>query len=280
MHRNLVIVRAGDNSLHHTWLGTPSKRNWDIIVNYYGDNPDIFRDQGQQRIDSKGPKWPALHALVHEHAQTIATYDYVWFPDDDLVADMHSINRLFDLCNEYHLDLAQPSLTLGSIIGNPITLTNHAFKLRFTTFIEIMAPVFSQKFLQRCASSFNVNLSGYGLDFLWPTWVESKDKVAIIDDVAVEHTRSRGPQYNALNEKGITPEQELRDLILRERIRPIQATLGGIDTNGQLLAVWNGEYKKLIQAIIAGYLPQMTDHPEHLYRAIEPILDIITTKPN
>jgi hypothetical protein len=276
--RNLIIVRAGDNSLHTDWLGDSASRNWDIIVNYYGDNPDIFRDQSQKRIDSKGPKWPALHDVVHKHASEIAAYEYVWFPDDDLVSDIDSINRMFDICREYDLSLAQPSLTLDSIIGNPITLTNHAFKLRFTTFIEIMAPVFSQKFLQRCAASFNTNLSGYGLDFLWPTWAETKAKVAIIDDVAVKHTRSRGPQYNALNDAGITPEQELKELILRERIRPLQATLGGIDKNGQLLALWNGEYKKLIQNIIAGYLPELTAQPEHLFKMIEPILDIVSAK--
>jgi hypothetical protein len=84
-------------------------------------------------------------------------------------------------------------LTLDSIAGHIVTLTNRSFKLRFTNFVEIMAPCFSRNFLKRCAPSFGANLSGWGLDYLWPTWAESPSKVAIIDSVAVRHTRARKP---------------------------------------------------------------------------------------
>lgn len=271
MPRNLIIVRAGDQSLHTGWLANPNERAWDVIVNYYGDNPDLYHDQGQIRIDSKGPKWPALHQLVNDHWERIQTYDYVWFPDDDLVSDAASVNKFFALCAEFALDLAQPSLTLDSIIGHPITVTNHAFLLRYTTFVEIMAPCFSQRFLQRCRSSFNTNISGWGLDFLWPSWAESLDKVAIVDAVAVRHTRSRGALYGLFKEQGITPEQELAQLVLKEKLRPIQMTVGAVDLEKQTHGIWNNGHKKLIQLLLAGYLPELANHPEHLYRAIEPL---------
>ncbi len=270
--RNLIIVRAGDASLHTAWLNQPEQRNWDIIINYYGDNPNLYRDQGQRRIDSKGPKWPALYDLVNSLQTEILAYDYVWFPDDDLVSDPTSVNRFFEMCREYALDLAQPSLTLDSIINHHITLRNKAFKLRYTTFVEVMAPCFSKRFLERCWPSFNTNLSGWGLDFLWPTWAENLSKVAIIDEVAVKHTRARGALYGIFKEKGISPDDELRDLILKEKIRPIQMTAGGVDLEGQTHAIWNGGQKKLIQKILAGSLPELANYPEHLYRAIEPLL--------
>ena len=179
MPRHLVIVRAGDNSLHTDWLGAEGERNWDIIVNYYGDNPDLYYDREQRRIDSKGPKWPALYRLIADYRADILAYDYIWFPDDDLVTNATDINRLFTDMAEFNLQLAQPSLTHDSIVGHPITLTNKSFRLRYVTFVEIMAPCFSRAFMEHCWHTFNENVSGYGLDFLWPAMLERKDQVAV-----------------------------------------------------------------------------------------------------
>jgi len=242
-------------------------------------DPAAFRDKGQRRIDCKGPKWPVLHDLVKTIQEELEPYDYVWFPDDDLVSDVHAINKFFALCDEFALDLAQPSLTLDSIVGQPITITNHAFKLRYTTYVEIMAPCFSRRFLKRCAPSFAANLSGWGLDFLWPTWAENMSKVAIVDAVAVRHTRARGSLYALFKEQGKTPEQELAELVAKEKIRPIKMTVGGVDLSGHTYAIWNGEPKKLIQTILAGYLPELANHPEHLYNAIEPLFAFMGAVP-
>src|SRR5664279_707363 len=34
--RYLVIVRAGDRSLHPGWTQSPATRNWDLLVSYFG----------------------------------------------------------------------------------------------------------------------------------------------------------------------------------------------------------------------------------------------------
>ena len=41
--QNLVIVRAGNSSLHEEWLTGAEERNWDLIVNYFGDDPQRYR---------------------------------------------------------------------------------------------------------------------------------------------------------------------------------------------------------------------------------------------
>jgi hypothetical protein len=42
--RNLVLLRAGDTSLHSHWMGASGEeRNWDLVLNYFGDDPDKFR---------------------------------------------------------------------------------------------------------------------------------------------------------------------------------------------------------------------------------------------
>ena len=65
--KNLVVVRAGDNSLHPEWLDGSAERNWDLVVNYFGDDPDRYRTHDVVRIDGKGPKWPALQTLFLAH---------------------------------------------------------------------------------------------------------------------------------------------------------------------------------------------------------------------
>ena len=114
----LVIVRAGNGSLHSEWLAGDGTRNWDLIINYYGDSPDIFKADDVSRLDSKGPKWPALHDLIAAHPEWLSDYSHIWLPDDDLETDKASINRLFELCAEYRLQVAQPSLTWNSYFGH------------------------------------------------------------------------------------------------------------------------------------------------------------------
>lgn len=242
-----------------------------MIVSYYGDDPERFRDQGQRRIDGKGAKWPALHRLAQDHKDELEAYDYIWFPDDDLVADASTVNRLFEVCREFSLDLCQPSLTLDSIAGHIITLSNKSFRLRTTNFVEIMAPCFSRDFFKRCAPSFGANVSGWGLDYLWPTWAAA-DKVAVIDEIAVRHTRARGGLYSVIKAEGKTPEQELAELAAKEHLTLHKAVTGGVDKDGHRLSVSNGDQKKLIQKIIAGYLPELGNYPEHIFTAIEPLL--------
>lgn len=272
MRRNLVIVRAGDNSLHTAWLVEEPARNWDIIVSYYGDDPNLYRDKGQRRIDEKGPKWPPLHRLVGTLKNEITAYDYVWFPDDDLVCDAASINRFFDICHEFSLELCQPSLTLDSIAGHIITLTNKSFRLRYTNFVEIMAPCFSKAFLEKCWPSFTRNTSGWGLDFLWPTWASDPSKIAVIDEVSVRHTRARGKLYTVLHQQGKTPEQDMAELIAAENLSMTKVTRGGISKNGELYAIWNDNRKKLIESLIAGYLPELGNYPQHIFSSIEPLI--------
>jgi hypothetical protein len=191
---NLVLLRAGDTSIHPQWLNAPGQqRNWDLIVNYFGDDPDIFRGDDWLRIDSKGPKLPALHEFIRSHEQLIRQYEYVWLPDEDLECTCEAINRFFDVCREHRLTLAQPSLTPDSYFTFPITLHSPPFRLRFTTFVEIMAPCFSCDALWQVWPTMNENLSGWGVDFMWARMLTGQgSSVAIVDEVQIRHTRPCG----------------------------------------------------------------------------------------
>jgi hypothetical protein len=222
MKKNLVIVRAGDTSLHPEWLEYTSGegRSWDIIVNYFGNDPQKYRQEDVTRIDSKGPKWPALFELISSHSELVGRYESVWLPDDDLRCTCEDINRLFAIFEREKLELAQPALRHESYVAHMVTLYNPKFHLRYTNFIEVMAPCFSRHALEKLLPTFNDNLSGWGLDYVWATMLGPPGSpVAIIDDVQVLHTRPIGAaNYGALKERGITAWDEMHESLQQHGI--------------------------------------------------------------
>jgi hypothetical protein len=212
--RCLVIVRAGDQSLHPQWTSDSGARKWDLVVSYFGNDPDRFRGAAENRIDDRGQKYHGLHALLTREDFWRA-YDYVWLPDDDLATEQSSIDTLFATVARHDLALAQPALSWTSHVSHPITLLHPSFRLRKTNFVEIMAPCFHRPFLEDCLSTFTENLSGWGLDLLWPRLLAQDSRAcAVIDDVVVTHTRPLGgPSYDKLRAAGVTPHAELEALM-------------------------------------------------------------------
>ncbi|MEV6257952.1 DUF707 domain-containing protein [Nocardia sp. NPDC051911] len=218
--RNLVVLRAGDESLHEQWLAGPHPRTWDLVVSYFGDDPDRYRVADVARIDRKGPKWPALHhVLTTDLAAVLDRYDYVWLPDDDLAADTSSINELFHCAAQHRLALTQPALTEDSYYSHEITLVDRRFNLRHTNFVEIMAPCFSREFLRRCLPTFDATQTGWGLDFHWPRFITDSTSIAIVDAVTVRHTRPvGGPNYAAARAGGIDTWAEYCEYLVTHEI--------------------------------------------------------------
>lgn len=233
--RNLVIVRAGNSSLHPGWLqGSRAERSWDLIVNYFGDDPDIYRGGDWQRIDSKGPKWAALHDLIESIRPQIEPYDYIWLPDDDLECSLDDVNRLFEICRNESLVLAQPSLTHDSYFTHAVTLHNRCFQVRNTAFVEIMAPCLSQQALWTVLPSFNANRSGWGLCFLWPQRLLSGARMGIIDAVQVRHTRPIGAaNYGAVKAAGRTAFDELEEFLQTHNLRRRYGIASAISRSGR-----------------------------------------------
>jgi hypothetical protein len=196
LKRFLVIVRAGDRSLHPMWTESEQTRTWDLVVSYYGEDAARYRNPGERRIDDRGPKLPGLHALLARETFW-RDYDYVWLPDDDLAVNEAGVNRLFEQASSRRLELAQPALSWISFYSHDLTLRSPSFRLRYTNFVEIMAPCFSRDFLATCLPTFAENRSGWGLDYLWPRLLPGGQRLcAILDEVQITHTRPvGGPNY-------------------------------------------------------------------------------------
>jgi hypothetical protein len=270
--RNLVIVRAGNSSLHPEWLKGADARNWDIVVNYFGDDPDKYKQPDVVRIDSKGPKWPALQELIQSHPEFISDYEYIWLPDDDLLATKTDVDLLFDLMKFYKLEVAQPSLTWDSYYSHITTLRNKMTKIRFTNYVEVMAPCFCSAMLRKALPLFNSNLSGWGLDYLWSALVDSPlSGIAIIDEVSVRHTRPvGGPNYKMLREKGVSPWDEMRALCKAHGLdeEPILSTHKAIRHDDLVITAEKNRYR-FVSDFVLGYLPALArthDKPRMLRR--------------
>ncbi|WP_374248333.1 hypothetical protein [Thermomonas sp.] len=191
--RNLVVVRAGDNSVHPGWL-VDAERNFDIYVSYFGNQENRYADSADFHENRKGMKWPVLGELLQAQPELLERYAYFWFPDDDIVTDTATINRMFDFAAAYQLALAQPALTRNSYFSWPLLLQDPRYQLRYTRFVEVMVPVLDRAALRTCLPTFTENSSGWGLDFVWPLLLRSRGEraIAIIDATAVFHSRPVG----------------------------------------------------------------------------------------
>lgn len=189
--KNLVIVRAGDKSLHPQWLG--GERNWDLVVSYYGSHFDRYKDQFDIFHSFKGSKWQGIFDFLNNF-KNISNYEYVWLPDDDIFTFTNDINLLFDLCKKFKFTLAQPSLTNFSYYSWGITLQNKDFLARKTNFIEIMAPLIEVKNLNFFIKIFEETISGWGMEWIWSDIAQKNNifNFGIIDAVPIYHTRPVG----------------------------------------------------------------------------------------
>ncbi|HYG26666.1 MAG TPA: hypothetical protein VD906_07155 [Caulobacteraceae bacterium] len=209
MRNALLIVRAGDRSLHPAWLkGRGSgERRFDLHISYFGDKADAFADRPADVTLSfeKGGKWTGLTACLETLGDRVLQYDWIGFPDDDLIADCRTWNRFFDILDEMQPKLAQPALHWRSFVTWDFLIQRIGVKARWTNFVEIMTPVMSRDFFLKVRGALGANASGYGYDFWWPTLAEPKARsVLVVDAAPVLHTRKplSGGLHAVLQAKG------------------------------------------------------------------------------
>lgn len=184
LKKNLVISTVGDKSIHKNW----SEPNdlYDTFLIYYGDQ-EGFEGECNYYKRQNGYKYPLIQQVIKENPW-IYDYEYIWLPDDDVYTTPLDVSRLFDIMKQYDLWAAQPSIMGWYSID--ATLHQQNSILRYTNWIEIMCPCFSSKALKICEQSFNENNTGWSIEGVWNVLLNHpKDKIAIIDDVIVVHTR-------------------------------------------------------------------------------------------
>jgi hypothetical protein len=240
--RMLVVLRAGDMSLHTEWLqgAPPESRTWDLHLSYFGDQSDPFPNRPADVTLSfeLGTKATGTIACLDKLGERVASYDWVWLPDDDLSVNLPTLNRFFDIVREHKLDLAQPALGHESYVAHDITVQRPHMKLRYTTFVEIMAPCFSKRALKLCRPYLGATVSSWGLNHIFPRLLGyPQRKIAIVDETPVVHTRpaGRGPNIWLTRQLGVNPEKEMEEFLRVHQLTRRFDTWAGIDLNGNLI---------------------------------------------
>ena len=186
------MVRAGRASLHSGWIDGPEPAGFDLLVARYEPGPSLGERDGHAEITIPGRKVAGFARLFREHPALLANYDFIALLDDDLRVSQRDLERLFGFGDRYGLDLFQPSLSWTSHFTYAAVLRNPHYRLRYTNVVEMMCPVFRTAHLRRALPLFDLSFET-GIDLLWCRLTERpRLRYAIVDDVAVTHTRPVG----------------------------------------------------------------------------------------
>jgi hypothetical protein len=185
--KNAVVAAVGDHSLHKHWVPT-ANCDYDLYLVNYGTRD--YAADARVHVMRAGTKFHLIDDLLAE-CPRLGQYDRVWMPDDDLYATPREIGELFRVAEKYGLWLCQPSLV--GWYGLEPTLHHRGCVLRYTNYVEIMCPCFSRAALAACRGTFKENSTGWGIDAAWNVLLgHPTERIAVIDDVIVAHTRPVG----------------------------------------------------------------------------------------
>jgi len=223
----LTFVRAGGASLHGRLIGEDPQRNWDCCVSWYVPP----RSEQLAEFYSRGG-FNKLDGFV-EFARArpeVREYRYLLLLDDDVYLRPGEISRFFALCERYQTYLSQPALrwfthtTINALVRNPVCV------LRRVSFVEVMAPCFSQAALAELLPTFGMTRSTWGTDVAWAATLDGRHPIYVVDAVTMDHTRTGDGRptafYRKLAEMGVDAREEL------ERVRRMYPDFRGSRTLG------------------------------------------------
>lgn len=255
---HLVICRVDARSIHRSWLGDPRTRSYDVWLDCFGDGEGAWEGEpARVSVGQNTTKFRRIQAFARERPE-LRSYEYVWLPDDDVRLDPAGLEALFATMRAHGLDLAQPALLRGSHTSHLVTLQHSGFQLRYTNFVEMMAPAFSGRALATCLEGFSDNVSGLGMDLAWSTMLgRPRDRIAVIDAIGMAHTRPVGVAPDVWWAKlGLTLEGEVSRICERRGVaHPYRMEeYGGISRSGRPTGTGLGFLSRLVHAPEPGLL--------------------------
>jgi Protein of unknown function (DUF707) len=213
--RILVFVAVGDNCEALSWLKNFPKRSdldFSILLVYYGSNVKFHGSFTDSRVsiinDSSPSKFEKFKKYIDAGTITLENYDLIWLADDDIRIDEVNILKFFDTVLKHNLEIAQPGC-LGFAMGKQIVRRDLRYILRYSNYVDGMAPLFTQSALNKCLPTFQNCESGRGIDHVWAAMLGNPlDKIAIIDSSLMIHMKPSGIDYSRFSNS--IQEQYLR----------------------------------------------------------------------
>ena len=190
-HKNCVFVPVGETSLHRQLLNGAA--DFDLHLLIYDKSYNKWCDDTDYIGADSGYKMDMTYRYLHRHPEYLESYEYFFLMDDDIEMSTEEVNKLFSYMREYNLKIAQPSLVM-SYYTYEHTLHNPTCILRYTNFVEMMMPCFSQEALRLVLPTFEKKVRGMGIEWHWPVLIKTNQRdIAIIDDVKAVHARRLQP---------------------------------------------------------------------------------------
>jgi hypothetical protein len=210
MNNYLIISVVGESSLHHNWIS--NNRKYDIALIHYDDSEiDFSNVEYYSKI--KGQKYKIIKKFIENNLDIFGKYNYIWLPDNDIEISVDDINKLFQISSENDLYLSQPSMS--GYISHEIT-SKKGDSIRYTNFVEVLAPLFKNYILLKLYNTFDENESSWGYDYLWPFLLGyPENKIAILDQINMIHTKPVGVNYSRFKKH---PSQEMNELLKKYKL--------------------------------------------------------------
>jgi hypothetical protein len=118
---------------------------------------------------------------------------------------------------------------MNGYVSHEITKPVRNNVLRYTNFVEVLAPLFHIDVLLKIYETFDLNYSSWGYDYLWPFLLHyPEDKIAIIDNIVMTHVRPIGQNYSRFPKD---PGIEMNELLNKYNINNKQIIYGYTNSN-------------------------------------------------
>lgn len=186
MKDNILFTSAGDNTKFYDLWCYPD-RTYDIFICYYGDGDDHkYEEYSDIYLRRKGSKMQNFYHVWKNNIGDIRNYKNYYIVDDDIIITTQEINELFTLLNNLNVWVLQPSFSEKSQVSHSITKQNKESKYRYTNFIEINTPFFTNYAITECMKVYDPILTGYGIDilFMWTLGTDEENKYVIVDYIS------------------------------------------------------------------------------------------------
>ena len=247
--KNLVFTSAGhrefrdkdnkpllNNNPIDMW--TKGLKDFDLVTYCYDDS-DIGKDKSNLWIHRPGfTKYQNFNHYASFYPKHLEQYDYVWVVDDDMFMSTDDINKMFQMMEDYNLDLAQPSISLDGM--NYVQMFSHdsRYTLRYTNYVECCAMLLSKRGLKKVKRTFSETVTGWGWDALVSDMILEKENVAVLDSVQAYHGMSMS-SINKVLPRELHKVEGKKLLEKYDKLNVLQRreVLSGIELNGKHLDI-------------------------------------------
>jgi hypothetical protein len=217
---NLLVVCAGDNSLHTAWY--EHRQSFDIITIYYGNNQaiaDTFKKTSDLFYQLRGQKTELARNvlfkdLMVQNKFNFSDYNFVWFPDDDLkfYNGDQEIETLFKTASETRADFFQPAvenIENTSHYWGTVRQVKNIYAHR-VNIVELMAGGFSGEVFEKCylpgIHTCDFWKAGWGVEIISMKLAEAlyrrSPNTYVFDQCPITHTRPLGKGDSAVHRLG------------------------------------------------------------------------------